>query len=449
MEHVLSSLSGVMGIVWAVVALGVLIFAHEFGHFIVAKLSGVGVLKFSLGFGKKLVGWKVGETEYLISALPLGGYVKMIGENGDEEGEELSEADKARSFSNQPVYKRLAIVFAGPLFNIILALVLSYIVLVTGEPTPVAKVAEVAHGTPAESAGFMPGDVINSLDGEPVNFWIQVSSYLADNPGKDVKFEVERGKEKVGLPVKAPAEGGMRALGLYGSAVVAAVKVGSPADLAGIKMDDRIVSVDGTKVGVWEDMAAIARANPGRKLSFVIERGGAMKEMDITPAAMDDPEDPGQTVGMIGVIRGSDQMNIAHGPGEAVGLSLQRTYRMTDMILGFLGKIVRGEEKASNVGGPIAIVQISERQAKRGFAEFVTFMALLSVNLGVINLMPIPILDGGVLFFLLLEAVMGEPLSMRKREIAQQVGLFLLISLMIFVFGMDIARWFGLVENWR
>lgn len=447
MEHILASLSGLMGIVWAIIALGILIFAHELGHFLVAKLSGVGVVKFSLGFGRKIVGWQVGETEYLISALPLGGYVKMVGE--DEDGEELSEADKARSFGHQPVAKRLAIVFAGPLFNILLAVVLCYVVLVTGEPTPVAKVVGVGAGTPAASAGFVAGDIITKLDGEPVSFIFQVDSYLEEHAGKRVEFGVMRGGNDIALTAVAPAKAAVKEFGLYGSAVVAAVKEKSPSDMAGIRMDDRIISVDGVAIGSWEQMAEIIRVSPGKNLRFVIERKGGMMGMDITPEAMDNPDKPGENIGVIGVIRGVDQMDIAHGPLESAGLSLDRTYRMTGMIVGFLAKIVKGEEKASNVGGPISIVKLSDRQAKRGFGEFVTFMALLSVNLGVINLVPIPILDGGVLFFLLLEAVMGRPLSMRQREIAQQVGLFLLVSLMVFVFGLDIARWMGLVENWK
>lgn len=443
----MASLSGLMGIVWAIIALGILIFAHELGHFLVAKFSGVGVVKFSLGFGRKIVGWKVGETEYLISALPLGGYVKMIGE--DEDGEELSEADKARSFSQQPVAKRLAIVFAGPLFNILLAVVLCYIVLVTGEPTPVAKVVGVGAGTPAASAGFIAGDIITKLDGEPVNFIFQVDSYLEEHAGKRVEFGVKRDDKDLALDAVVPAKAAVKEFGLYGSAVVAAVKEGSPADMAGIRMDDRIISVDAVAIGSWEQMAELIRISPGKKLLFVIERSGGMMDKYITPENMDNPDKPGETIGVIGVIRGVDQMDVAHGPLESVGLSIDRTYRMTGMIVGFLAKLVRGEEKASNVGGPISIVKLSDRQAKRGFGEFVTFMALLSVNLGVINLVPIPILDGGVLFFLLLEAVMGRQLSMRQREVAQQVGLFLLVSLMVFVFGLDIARWMGLVESWK
>lgn len=437
-----------MGIFWAILGLGIMIFAHELGHFILAKLSGVGVEKFSLGFGKKLIGKKIGETEYLISALPLGGYVKMVGEN--EDGEELSEADKARSFNHQPVYKRLAIVVAGPLFNILLAVLFCYIVLVTGDPTPVARVSEVEAGSAASVAGFQPGDIIAEVDGQPVAFWIEVTTYLGSHKGKDVRFTVSRNDIKSDITASVPEVGDWKALGLYGKAVVASVKEGSPADVAGMKVDDRITSVDGEKVGVWEDMASIVRVNPGKALHFTVERkDGTAAEMDVVPDSEENPDKPGENIGRVGILRGYDQEYVKYGAGEAVGLSFQKTYLMTNRIVGFLGSLVSGNEKASNIGGPIAIVQLSERQAKRGFADFVIFMALLSVNLGVINLMPIPVLDGGVILFLIVESIMGEPLSMRKREMIQQIGLFLIISLMVFVIGMDIARTFGFLEVWK
>ena len=183
-------LPAVFGILAAVVALGLLIFAHEMGHFIVAKLSGVSVLKFSLGFGKKIVGWKIGETEYMVSVFPLGGYVKMLGE--DEETKELSPEEKKRAFMEQPVWKRAAIVFAGPLFNILLAILLCYILFLTGFPTAIAKVDEVAPGSPAASAGFKPGDVIEKVDGDYVDVWEQVAEAIQEHSGKQMAFSVRR-----------------------------------------------------------------------------------------------------------------------------------------------------------------------------------------------------------------------------------------------------------------
>jgi len=435
------------GLLWAVIALGILIFFHEFGHFIVAKLSGVGVMKFSLGFGAKLVGRKFGETEYMISALPLGGYVKLLGE---EEGEELSEEDRPRSFTAQPVWKRFAIVFAGPVFNIILAVILCYIVMLTGNPTPIARVSDVAPDSPAASAGFRQGDVISSVGGKDLLFWDDIADYVNAHPGKEMVFTVERGGVRTRLPLVIPdVKDGYKGLGLVGTVVIGARKDGSPAAKAGLRADDVVVAVGGKRIGLWSEMAGIIRANAGNPLDFTVERDGRTVHMNITPESTEDPQKPGSYVGLIGVMPGSEMANVTYGPAEAAVMSVDRTLLYSALIVKFLGRLVKGEEDATQVGGPIAIVQLSERQAKQGFADFVLFMAMLSINLGIINLVPIPVLDGGHLFFLGLEAVMGQPLSMRKREIAQQIGLVLIISLMALVIGMDILRAMGFIEMWR
>jgi len=447
LEQLLHWVSGLAGLLWAIIALGVLIFFHEFGHFIVAKLSGVGVMKFSLGFGAKLVGRKFGETEYMISALPLGGYVKLLGE---EEGEELPPEDVPRSFTAQPVWKRFAIVFAGPVFNIILAVILCYIVMLTGSPTPIAKVSDVKPGSPAEAAGFKKGDVISSVDGKDLMFWDDIAGYVDAHPGKQMSFTVERSGARDRLSLRAPDDkDGYERLGLVGTVMIGARKDGSPAANAGLRANDVVVAVDGRRVGLWNEMAGIIRVNTGKELDFTIKRDGLTEHMKITPVSAEDPQKPGSYVGIIGVMPGFEMTKVTYGPAEAVVMSVDRTLVYSALIVKFLGRLVKGEEDATQVGGPIAIVQLSERQAKQGFADFVLFMAMLSINLGIINLVPIPVLDGGHLFFLGLEAVMGQPLSMRKREIAQQIGLVIIVSLMAIVFGMDILRAMGFLEMWR
>ena len=426
----------------AVVVLGILIFFHEFGHFLVAKLSGVGVLKFSLGFGRKIVGWKFGETEYMISVFPLGGYVKMVGE--EPEGEELSPEDKKRSFSEQPIYKRAAIVFAGPLFNILLAILLCYLLFVTGFPTAISKVIDVAPGSPAQAAGFMPGDIIEKVDGKDMDIWEMVSDYVEAHPGKKVDFVVRRGRAISRMEAVPENRGGKGYLGLAGSVIVAAVMENSPADKAGIKTKDHIIAVNGQRVGSWGEMSDMVKASPGKTMSFTVDRQGKTFEFKVVPVS-----DPKDKAGKIGVQMGADSRDVAYGPVESVGMSVNKTYQMTGMTVGFLVKLVSGKEDASQMGGPVAIVQLSGRQARQGFADFVIFMALLSVNLGVMNLFPIPILDGGHLFFFGIEAIMGKPLSMKKREMAQQVGLFLLIALMVFVFYNDIMRLLGFSVMWK
>lgn len=426
----------------AVVVLGLLIFFHEFGHFIVAKLSGVGVLKFSLGFGRKLVGWKLGETEYMISAFPLGGYVKMVGE--DPEEEELSSEDKKRSFSEQPIYKRAAIVFAGPLFNILLSIILCYLLFVTGFPTAISKVVGVVPDSPAQVAGFMPGDIIDKVDGKDLDVWELVSDYVEEHPGKKIDFLVRRDHTASHIEAVPENRNGKGYLGLSGSVIVAAVMEHSPADKAGIKTKDHIIAVNGQKVGSWGAMSDIVKANPGKSLSFTVDREGRTLDFKVVPVL-----DPKEKVGKMGVQMGAESKDVAYGPIESLGMSVNKTLQMTSMTVGFIVKLVSGKEDASQMGGPVAIVQLSGRQARQGFADFVIFMALLSVNLGIMNLFPIPILDGGHLFFFGIEAVMGKPLDMKKREMAQQVGLFLLIALMVFVFYNDIMRLLGFSVMWK
>jgi len=443
-----SVIPGMGSLLYAVIALGILVFVHEFGHFLFAKLSGVGVLKFSLGFGKKIIGKKIGETEYMVSAIPLGGYVKMLGGEGaeDESELELSEEDKKRTFMAQPLWKRMGIVLAGPMFNIFLAVVLCYMLFVTGFPTPIAKVAGVLPGSPAAAAGFMAGDVVQKVGSEDVGIWEQVTKAVQESPGKELAFSVRRGDKTVELKAAPVKQDGKGYIGLLGSVVIGSVRVGSPADKAGMQVKDRVVAVEGRKVGAWDEMASLVKVSIGKPLKFAVERDGRPMEVVVTPASM---PDNGKQVGMIGVMNGSELEDVAYGPIESIGMSVDRTLFLTEMTVGFLARLVRGKEDASQLGGPVAIVQMSGRQARQGFADFVIFMAFLSVNLGVINLVPIPILDGGLLLIMVIEAVLGRELTLRHREIAQQVGLFMLVALMVFVFYNDIMRLLGLSDMWK
>jgi regulator of sigma E protease len=431
----------------AVVALGLLIFVHEFGHFLVAKLFKVGVLKFSLGFGRKIVSRKYGETEYMISAFPLGGYVKMLGE--DNGTEELSPEDMKRAFLEQPLYVRAAIVFAGPFFNILLAVAICYIIFLTGFPTAIAKVADVVPGSPAQAAGFKPGDVIEKVDGTYTDIWEQVAEYVRAHPEKKIAFTIKRDDSTVSLAATPQNENGKGSLGLMGTVVIGALMANSPADQAGIKNKDRVVAVNGKKVGAWSDMADVVKANPGKRLIFTIERGGRTFDVTVVPKLNLQGKGEERKLGLIGVQMGSESTNVSYGPVESLWLGAERTYFMTSLTVSFLARLIGGQEDASQIGGPVAIVQISGRQARQGLADFFIFVALLSVNLGVINLFPIPILDGGHLLFFGMEAVMGKPLSMRKRELAQQIGLFMLVALMVFVFYNDIMRLLGFSVMWK
>lgn len=348
-----------ISIVSMIILLGVLIFAHEFGHFIVAKKSGVGVLKFSLGFGPKIFGKKVGETEYLLSAFPLGGYVKLLGES-DVEG--LSEEDQKRSFSRQPVFKRIMIVAAGPAFNFLLAIVIFTIVYMVGIPTLTSEIGMVQENSVAYEAGLKQGDVIIAIDGMQISRWNRLAETISISEGRTLKISFNRNGVRQELTVKPKL---LKSKNIFGE------------------------EVDSYKLGI----------SPAPKT--VIER-----------------------------------LN----PLEAGWASLKQTWLISKLTLVSLVKIVEGVVSPKTLGGPILIAQMAGTQAREGVIPFVLFMALLSINLAVLNLLPIPVLDGGHLLFYLIEIVKGSEVSVKWREMASQVGFVLLIILMIFVFMMDIDR---------
>jgi regulator of sigma E protease len=342
-----------------IILLGVLIFAHEFGHFIVAKKSGVGVLKFSLGFGPKIFGKKIGETEYLLSAFPLGGYVKLLGES-DVEG--LSEEDQKRSFSRQSVFKRIMIVAAGPAFNFLLAIVIFSIVYMVGIPTLTSEIGTVQENSVAYEAGLKQGDVIIDIDGLQISRWSRLAETISASEGRTLRISFNRNGVRQELTVKPKL---LKSKNIFGE------------------------EVDSYKLGI----------SPAPKT--FIER---------------------------------------QNPLEAGWAGLQQTWMISKLTLVSLVKIVEGVVSPKTLGGPILIAQMAGTQAREGVIPFVLFMALLSINLAVLNLLPIPVLDGGHLLFYLIEIVKGSEVSVKWREMASQIGFVLLIILMIFVFVMDIDR---------
>ena len=356
----------VTSIVAAVIVLGFLILFHELGHFLVAKRTGVGVLKFSIGFGPTLFGRRVGSTDYVISAIPLGGFVKMVGEDPEEP---VSEADQAVSFQRQPLWKRMAIVLAGPGANLLFAAVtFSLVFAVYGAriPSEAAKVGGVMDGMPAAAAGLKNGDVI--------------------------------------------------------------------------------VAVGDAKVEKWDNLSEAIRASGGKPVALTVERDGSTFKVEITPEAKPDKNIFGETLGtayVIGVERGFDEEKV--GVLTAVGMGVQQTAWWVETLLMSLVKMFQGKIPAKDIGGPILIAQAAGQQARLGFEYLLHFMAVISVNLGVLNLLPIPVLDGGHFLFFALEAILRRPLDIRHREIAQQVGLVVLISLMAFAFYNDIAR---VLQGW-
>jgi regulator of sigma E protease len=344
----------------AVIGLGLLIVFHEFGHFLFAKLSGVGVLTFSVGFGPKIWVKKVGETEYALSAFPLGGYVKMVGEDPDEQ---VSPQDVEKSFAHKGLIKRIAIVVAGPGFNLLLAvLLLMGVFTFYGVPVMSTQVSGVEKDSPAERAGIQKGDRIVAIDGVPVNEWEQLSNRIKGSGGKPLQVQVRRGAETVDIRVQPKQKEGRT--------------------IFGERKDDWIIGI-------------------GSQVS--IEKGN---------------------------------------PGLAVVRAFYQTYDYSKLTLLAFYKMILGDVSPRNIGGPILIAQMAGQQAQEGLGSFLAFLAVLSINLGVLNLLPVPVLDGGHLLFFLVEAVIRKPVSVRYREMAQQVGICLLALLMVYAFYNDIVRFF-------
>ena len=351
-----------INIISVIVLLGILVFVHELGHFLVAKWSGVGVLKFSLGFGPKLIGRKFGETEYLISMIPLGGYVKMLGES---EEDELSPEDEERSFQKQPVLKRIGIVAAGPLFNFLFAILVFSIIYSFGVPVLTSKIGDIQEGGAAFKAGIQKGDNILAIDGKEISRWGELADIISKSNGKELNFTIER----------------------------------------------------------------------NNKVHDIYIRPGLAKGKNIFGEEIESYK--------LGVIASSETVIERVNPFRAFLEGVAQTWWFTKLTYLTVVKIVQRVVSPKNLGGPILIAQMSGEYAKRGIIPFMFFMAILSINLGVLNLLPIPILDGGHLFFYLIEVVTGKEVNIKWREMAQQVGFFLLIMLMVFVFYNDIARIIG------
>ncbi|MGB9716129.1 MAG: RIP metalloprotease RseP [Thermodesulfovibrionales bacterium] len=343
----------------AIVLLGVIIFVHEIGHFLSAKLLGVRVLKFSLGFGPKIFSKKYGDTEYLISSIPFGGYVKMFGE---EPGEELKEEDKPFSYSNQPVWKRFIIVFSGPFFNLVFAVIIFSIIFIYGLPVLLPEIGEVLSSSPAESAGLIKGDTILSIDGQKINQWDEMTKIIHNSPGRNLKFEVKRQKDVI---------------------------------LFSITPEKKIVK----------------------------DIFGQNKE-----------------IGLIGIKPSGNTFIRKSSIYVALTDSFRKTWDISVLTVVSIIKLIQRIIPMETIGGPILIVQMAGEQASQGLLNFFLFMAIININLGVLNLLPIPILDGGHILFLGIEAIRRKPLNEKFISIAQRVGLAFILFIMAFAIYNDIMR---------
>jgi regulator of sigma E protease len=414
------------------------------------------VLKFSLGFGPKLFGRQVGETEYLVSAVPLGGYVKLFGE---DEAEAITPEDRRRSFVHQTLWGKVLIVAAGPGFNFILAYLIFAAWLSTGYTLPVpsfkdiAPVLEaVAPESPAAKAGLMVGDQIKKINGRDIATRVELLDAAAKGKGAPLTLEVLRDGRIETLtvtPIPAPGQavkGDETAyyLGIEEiPPVVNEVVPGKPAAAAGFREGDRVLSIDGTPIHTWTQMTGLVKDSPGKTLHVDVLREGHRVSLSVTPTGEATTVNGQQVqVGKIGIAGPDRSLMRSLTPLAALYNGLEATWKWTELTVVGLYKMIVGDISSKNIGGPLTIAKISGEAAAQGPANVIFLIALLSINLGVLNLLPIPILDGGHLLFFLIEGILRKPLGERQRELAQQVGLVLLVGVMIFAFWNDLERIF-------
>ena len=418
--------------------LGVMIFIHEFGHYAVAKLLGIRVDVFSLGFGRRLIGFKRGDTDYRISLLPLGGYVKMSGEHYDDE---LS--GDPGEFMSHPKKHRFAVAVAGPLMNIALALILVTVTFMLGIPTAKylrlpAVIGSMAADSPAEQAGLQIQDTIVAIDGDPVPTWQEAELQINISPHQELILSIERDgnvfDRSVTTSVPEGVEIGTIGAGPFIPYIVAEVGPATPASRAGLQADDEITQVslgDKTSRG-FNDSAELINSAEGLPLQFEVRRGSQVLEMTIAPEQMDGRWRIGTTVQVMELEQ--------YGFFDALSRSVQRNYRLTMLTFEVVGRIITGRTSLKAMSGPIEIARFSGMAAALGGTQLLNFMALVSLQLGIFNLMPIPILDGGVIALLGIEGLIRRDLSMRVKERIFQVGFVFLILLMGIVIFNDLAK---------
>ncbi len=441
------------------VALGPLIVFHELGHYWVARRCGVKVLRFSVGFGKPLFTWVRGadRTEWVLAAIPLGGYVKML----DEREGAVASGELHRAFNRQGVWKRIAIVIAGPLANLLMAVVLYWVLFMHGIPGMRAVVDAPMQGSAAAQAGFQRGDVITRVDGETTPTWQEARWELLKHAVRKGQLELQvttdagataaRQIDMSGLTPKDLDGDFIRALGLSrfqprGAPEIAAVRPGSVADRAGLKAGDAIIAINNVPLDTVEQAIGIIRANPGQAILVEIQRGGsALPPMRMVPESV--AETDGRAIGRIGTelrpaLRATEKyrVTVSHGPVDSVGKALLKTWDMSVFSLKMLGKMLIGEVSLKNLSGPITIADYAGQSAKLGWIPYITFLAVISISLGVLNLLPIPLLDGGHLMYYIVEIFKGAPVSEQTIELGQRVGLALLLLMMAFAIYNDVNR---------
>lgn len=442
------------------VAISVLIAVHEFGHFWVAKKLGVKVLRYSIGFGRPILRAVRGRdrTEYVISALPLGGYVQML----DEKDGAVKDEEKHRAFNRQPIWKRFAIVAAGPAFNFLFAIAAFWLMFVIGTNALKPVIGDVMENSLAEKAEFQTEHEIVAINGKPTPVWEvamnQLLPAVVDRKSISVTLRSPAGSESQHQLALDQIHGELDPDNLFEligfqpwrprvEPRVGEVLEGSPAELAGLQKGDRILAIDGREIDQFTDMSEYVMQRPGESLEFMISRGEETRKLTITPRRV---EQNGHEIGQIGIgplDRGKIPEDMIvyydHSILDAIPKSVAQTGAMTILTLKMLGKLFTGEVSIKNLSGPINIAKHAGLSATAGLNRFLNFLAIVSISLGILNLLPIPVLDGGHLMFYVVEMVKGSPVSEETEMTGRMIGIFILMMLMGLAFYNDIMRLAG------
>ena len=444
-----------------VLAIGILVAVHEYGHYLIARLIGVKVLRFSIGFGRPiwLRRWGTDQTEYCVSAVPLGGYVKLL----DEREGNVDTVDLPRAFNRQPIPKRIAVLVAGPMMNFVFAVFAYWTMFVIGVPGAQPIIGDVTEASIAANAGLAEGDRIVQVGEQPVATWegailAILDSILADgdmpmqvvdrqDDRRTVRLDVQGKMTELTEPGKMFSGLGITPWAPPWFPLVMDVQAGSPAETAGLLPGDLILRLDGDPVHNGADWVRLVQSKPDQTVQLVVERGGAELQLTVGLASK---LSEGNPVGWIGTtttvppgVLDRYRADQRYSFGESFGVALKRTWSMSALTVRMVGRMITGEVSAKNISGPINIAQYAGYSASGGLVSFLSFLAIVSISLGILNLLPIPMLDGGQVVYQVLEAFKGSPLSERAQLIGQQIGIVILVVLMSFAFYNDLARIFN------